>query len=901
MKKRMLALCTVLVMLLALFAGCNGAGDQGDGKKPSGNKENTPQLVVAINPVLLYEDEETTIAYNEINAAMKADNEASSLSAMGNASWHWVYADNGGWTKRAVYGLGRWVSGAGTAVKKTAAYTFDEAGGISLARYAGDSVALKTYGGEDLPQVGLLLSATAGREEALCYTVPRDGVLGIPAGTVTAVAEVGGVKTGFLAEDGTARSAGFRMMINQSQIFSGTLQNSVAAPDGQAVTQLSYPQMIRLKVKAGDVIFFCLKLEAEANRDADVTLPAYNPDKDWTTVQRSRQVLLEGNTSTGAADSDATNEDGSISIIRDYEAAFVVVRDPADTAVVKIAANMIERMTEATDAAFTVAKPDDPEVLNEIILGSYDKRPQSVALTEELCAARANNASDFLIRRVGTKIYITAANSDTLQTAVNYFLKTFVQDDSGRIPADYEYHCYLPHTVYWLAGENIGVYTIRTERYPSLLVQRAAENLQAMIVEKCGYRLPIVPMEDTGVHVANEIRIGAMNGTVKVTRTYDTRFTAKTESQYMQISPDGLLDCADSHYEAAFSGSDLIINGGTTYAVNAAVTAVQQQLVKAGRLDADYTLSGEYMSSYDYAGKKKYDTVDYALSDGYGLVYAEEFSYTGSAADIDAAIRSKWSISADTTAGPTKLASGEWDEQRRPGIYGENWWITQDATGNGYLQEITKKESYGYDAGRLVGEGKWGFRYGIWETRLVMATRNGACSSVWATSGGPAAYTSRNEIDVYENYGNETFFANMHSWDADGSNYFAFVGSGDMERVVVGPAAGEHFYDTFHHIAIEWDSTRIGFYFDGKQFVEVDISAPRYKALRNGTAIKLANGVGTKSYTGGKDPDKLMEDVSKFFEVQTVDYTRLFQTAKEGKNSVQSSQLYFAKKYGIIG
>lgn len=60
---------------------------------------------------------------------------------------------------------------------------------------------------------------------------------------------------------------------------------------------------------------------------------------------------------------------------------------PPDTAVVKIAANMIERMTEATDAAFTVAKPDDPEVLNEIILGSYDKRPQSVALTEELCAA----------------------------------------------------------------------------------------------------------------------------------------------------------------------------------------------------------------------------------------------------------------------------------------------------------------------------------------------------------------------------------------------------------------------------------------------------------------------------------------------------------------------------------
>lgn len=90
-----------------------------------------------------------------------------------------------------------------------------------------------------------------------------------------------------------------------------------------------------------------------------------------------------------------------------------------------------------------------------------------------------------------------------------------------------------------LAGRNIASYTIRTERYPSLMVQKAAEALRQLVQDDCGYRMEIRPMNNAGTDAgSNEIRLGPMNGRVGVTRTYDTRFTNKNESAYMSIEAD---------------------------------------------------------------------------------------------------------------------------------------------------------------------------------------------------------------------------------------------------------------------------------------------------------------------------------------------------------------------------
>lgn len=55
MKKRILAIAAVLAMLVTCFAGCKNVTPGGDTKDPT-NTTNKPQLVVAMNPILIYDD-----------------------------------------------------------------------------------------------------------------------------------------------------------------------------------------------------------------------------------------------------------------------------------------------------------------------------------------------------------------------------------------------------------------------------------------------------------------------------------------------------------------------------------------------------------------------------------------------------------------------------------------------------------------------------------------------------------------------------------------------------------------------------------------------------------------------------------------------------------------------------
>ena len=914
MKTRIWAFLLAACMLCMVFSGC--AGDGQPGKTP-GNTSNEAQFAVALNPVLAYDSDDAVIAYNTVNAAMRADYETSSLTAMQDTGWRWVFHSAAGWEERPTYALDKWQNGAGKTAKKVYAYTYTESGRTSLSRYAAQTTELTPYQSETVPQSGLLCSGVGTQEEALSYLVKEDGVLTIPEGTVTAIAAVAGIKTGFLAEDGTARSASVRLMINDTQLWSGTLCNATAAADGTAVTQLSYPTMKNLSVKAGDVVFFAFQLNAQANRDADVSAPEDNGG--WALVRKSRLVPA-GTTSENTSKTDVVRDDGSISMITDYMSTFTLVRNPDDATLVTMVANMAETMMDNFGAVIPVATRMADETDYEIVVGAYAARPQSVALTQELQSARADNASDYRIRLIGKKVYIVAANNEALQAAVEYFLEKFGSDDDAAIPADYDYYYQPAHKVYMLAGRNIASYTIRTERYPSLLVQKAAEALRQLVQDDCGYRMEIRPMNNAGTDAgSNEIRLGPMNGRVGVTRTYDTRFTNKNESAYMSIEADGYPDWSESRYEAKAQGDCYIVSGGSSYAVNAAVNVLLTQLKQSGAVTADQVIAGDYVSAYGV--KTKLSTVKYDLCGGYGMMIADEFSYTGTDEEIEKQIRARWAVSEDSSDGPRDKndPDGKPIPQRRPAVYGENWWITQDSTGNGYLQQITKKESYGYDAGRLISQRMWGFRYGIWETRLVMGARNGACSSLWAVSEFPVIYkTDRLEIDLYENKGQDAYASHLIHWskNADGTkntqHIFDQWGDGGFTEISVKPEEGEHFYDTFHHLAFEWTPTGITMYLDGRQTSAMNTKG--YDVFLNGVAIKLANGVGTawgdtgnytdvtdkNGVTRSNDPDDFMEDVSKFFEVQTVDYTRVFQTSNDGKSTNEASRFYMANSFGRV-
>ncbi len=907
MKRRMIALFGAVAMLLVFFTACGT-------KPPVSVTQNDPQLVVALNPTLVYDDGTTVNAYNDMNKAMGADSQSSTLSAIADSPWAWGYSDDNGWTERAVYGFGRWMSGTGKLAKGVFAYRFNQAGNTSLGVYDVQSNEMTTYQDDALPEAGMLLTAVAGSEEGLAYIAPQTGVMSLPAGTITAVEQVAGVKTGFLAEDGTPRSACVRILFNGDQLWSGTLMNSTAAEDGVAVTQLSYPQFDNLPADEGSALLFTLELNAEANRDEDITMPTVNEEDNWQVVKASRTVLKDNT----LEESDITTDDGSIKTIMSYQFTFTLVRDAKYTKMVTEFATDIMRRTAAE--VFTGREGRESEY--EIVIGVMAERPESKKIYDEIISARADNAGDYVIRLVGTKLYIVGANDDALQTALQYFLDTFVKDDQGKIPAKYNYYYHPAHKVYTLAGQNIASYTIRTEYYPSLVVQRAAEAVQKAVLDDCGYVIPIKALNSKGTDAGNnEIRIGPMNGAVKVQRQYDTRFNHTDWQQFMSIDSDGMLAGDDGAWRVKFSGKNVVVEGGEAYSVNVGTMTFIADLRKSGALATSYAASGVYKSYYDYAMMGKYDTVDYAMSDGFGLTYSEDFSYTGTDEEKEKTVRSKWNW--DTQ--PNNPEANDKDQEMycyMPDVYGTNWWVAADTAGNSYLFEITKKRTmehegsdFGYEGQRMTAEGKWGFRYGLWETRLIMGTRNGTSSSIWAVTDPPYERIGPYcEIDVYENYGREAFVpCTHHNQDKVYIGNYHFQAPYYQEACWEVPREGEHYYDTFHHIAVDWSYDYINFYLDGECVSRMPMTDyEHFKYYRTGMVVKFWHGVMSKFYCNMNEkgehgklpayvPSYFMDDVSKFFELQLVDYTRLHQVNNDTVELKQAeSEMKFLSTFGKV-
>jgi len=906
MKTRVIALISAIIMLLTLAVGCGESTTDPAGGKDKANANNA-QLVVAMNPILVYDDNGgAIIGYNDVKNALKDDFTGASLTALHkNTNWQWMYKVDDAWKKRAIYTMDNWTNGSGAEAKSAYAYTFNNEGTTSLSTYAAQTTELTPYGaGDTVSDYGLLLSVSGKEEEGIAYTVQKDGILNMAAGSVTAVQSVAGVNTGFLAEDGTPRSASVRILLNKKQVWSGTLCNSTASATGTAVTSLDYAQISDMAVTAGDVIIIAVRLDAAANSAEDQTAPEYNDEDNWEIVGTEVKVPITGDKNNGGGASvDAEKE--ALPILDGYDSRFVILRaSNATKDMIELASRFRENMEFILDTEVLLRNEQHNESVYEIVLGAVDSRPESKKLLKQLQDYRSNNANDYAIKRIGTKVYIVATTNRGMTAAIEYFLGKFYTSEDSTIPKDYSYTYQAESTPVTIAGNNIGNYVIRLEKYPSTIVQKAAEELQTWVLNNCGYLLPIENLKDDLKHSPYEIQVGPMKGSVKVHREYDTRFTNLTESSVgkFKVEANGYLTGVDaSFYKSAVSGKHLVINGGSAYAVSAAVMKVCADFKATQAIKPGYVATGTYQAGA------------FGLAGGYDLTWLEDFSYNTNrpAADINKEVREYWTISGDTTPGPTALGvdpSGNaiWDNQKRPGVYGQNWWIHTDATtGNGYLLEITKKEAYGYDAGRLISQNKWSWRYGLWETRIVVGTRNGACSAVWGSTAAPDNATIRNEIDVYENFGQDMIVANYHTWAPDNlGGHINHNAINQMEHAKLYPADGEHFWDTFHSITVEWTANHMDFYWDGDWFDGIDLTT--IPSGQSSNTIKFANGVGTQGYAHGKDPHDWMnaeytartgKTVDDFFEVQTIDFSYILQTSNEGKSKKEQSYMKYARTH----
>lgn len=880
MKKRIISLVLTLVLIVSAFVGCTPK--QVAVKKPVNKQERKPQLVVAMNPILAYQNGTNKIAFNDVKNAMSADQKSATLTSLTDKTdWVWVYKQGEDWKKRGIYGLEKWRNGGYISSDKLSAYSFLNDGTVSLMPYTTKAAKLSTYQGEEPTPAGVLLSVSGSEEEALGYKITESGTIGIPTGKITAIESVGGIKTGFLADDGTERSAVIKFIINTREVWSGEFCNSTAG-DGTAVTELTYPDIPDIEVEAGDIFFISMKLDAQLNQEEDL-----KPD---TPIEPDTSIKPDNNTNNSKPDKETVTQ---ISLMDGYDSRFKIVYSKDATITQKqIITKMRSQMVDIFEADVLNSSDTVNEAEYELLIGRTNRKESEKAY-KELTNYRANNGSDFIIRMDGKKLVIAANTDYSLQLAVDYFMANYCKTDKDSVLSNLNYISRPKLSNITIGNASIASFTIRTEKYPSVMTVRAAEALAEYVIKKTGYNLKI---EKDTVTTANEILIGL------TTRSGVSAKIFKSGSMDFLSGKKGNTYNNDD-YSIFVEGTKLFVEAGSDYATSHAVLKLIDELDKSSGFAKTKKLSGSYKKG------------EYTLLNDYAYTWGDEF-YTSSGATMS---KKNWKVMEKgyledegcwyKKDDPYYLASkasladndpnndfgGPWLETSDPKFVQEG--ISRNLSSNvvirnNMLVQTSKKESYGYSGSVICTDGRMEFRYGILESRVMLATNNGNAACFWTRTkdGGSVV----NEMDMVENFGTDKFRPNLHTWADTHTNH------GDMItlRETCEPAKGENFGDTFHHIALEWTPDFINMYLDGEIYLSQDITSDTWHAFRETTYVIFNSTAPSAMYAeegnpgnwlaGGdvapKEAARLFDtnkdgrvNIEDFYEEQIIDYVRLYQ------------------------
>ena len=875
MNKRIISLILAIVLIISAFAGCRP--QQAAVTNPALKQERKPQLVVATNPILAYANGNNVIAFNDVKNAMVADQKAATLTSLVDATdWVWVYKQGENWKKRGIYGLEKWRNGSYISNDKLRAYSFLNDGTISLMPYTTAAANLSTYQGEEPAAAGVLLSVSGQEEEALGFQITESGTIGIPAGKITAIESVGGVKTGFLAEDGTKRSAVVKFIVNSREVWAGEFCNATAG-DGTAVTELAYPDIPDIEVEAGDVFFISMKLDAVLNTEEDITTedaPQKPEDEKKPESTPEKETVTQ------------------ISLMNGYDSRFKIVY-PTDATIPQkqIVTKMRSRMVDIFEADVLNSNDTVKEVEYEILIGLTNRKESKKAYSD-LTEYRVNNGKDFIIRMDGKKLVIAANTDYSLQLAVDYFMENYCKTDKDSVPSNLKYVSRPKLGNIVIGDTNIASFTIRTEKYPSIMTVRAAQALAQYVVEKTGYNLKIA--KDTKT-TQNEILIGL------TTRSGIKAATFKSNSlDFLKGKKGNVYNNED--YSIFVDGTKLFVEAGSDYAASHAVVKLIEQLKKSDTYAKNKVISGRYkqgeyslLNDYAYTwgdeffttsgttiSKKNWKVMEKGYTEDEGCWYAKDDPYY---------LASKASLEDND---PNNDFGGPWVEASNPKYVQEGTIKnlgTNAAIKNNMLVQTSKKDVNGYSGNIICTDGRMEFRYGILEARMMAATANGNAACFWTRTkdGGSVV----NEIDIFENFGEDKLRPNLHTWADTHTNHGEMI----TLREECSPKKGETFSDTFHHFALEWTPDFINMYLDGEIYLSQEITGDTWYAFRETTYVIFNNTAPSDTYAqrkpgnwlagGNVDPMKAAKlfdtngdgkvDVEDFYEEQKIDYIRLYQ------------------------
>ncbi len=457
-----------------------------------------------------------------------------------------------------------------------------------------------------------------------------------------------------------------------------------------------------------------------------------------------------------------------------------------------------------------------------------------------------NNHFNYVIFSKNGNIAIVAANNETLEEAVNYFMSKILIDIDSKISENYLYH-YVPvfNNKLQINSIDIAYYTIQCENYPSGMVYKGCEELQSAIEKITKVKIPIVRDND---FVSDSL--------IKVVKG----------------------DNADE-YGVKFENGNMVVFGGSDFSINA---ALHNLAMNVSSIKEKTNIPNSYSSI-------KKVTKDTAATEGYKLVWSDDFDgnelnpeywYCTEYQRLNN-YRSPEAVSVEDgcaiiTSKPTTLPDGSAGYQ------------TGEINGRG-LNFV-----YGYFEMRAKlpkGPGNWASFWAV--GKLTSKNQCYPEIDIFETTGSAHSFTTT-----------------IHTWWTQGKTVKGLYVPGQETKGEISHTSDpnnlepgsityytngkkEYFGNDFHTFGCEWTPSYIRFYCDGVKYCELDLKSalvdPVYGynvtpflSLTNGCPVNIIIGNLLNSTDAAEKSDETTEMPSKYY----IDYVRLYQMDGVGKINV---------------
>ena len=528
--------------------------------------------------------------------------------------------------------------------------------------------------------------------------------------------------------------------------------------------------------------------------------------------------------SDGGVNMDIISKEKVNYINSDGSSVYRIVRPQGDTSAGSAASFIFKQMKDGLGVNVkNVSDEEDGTDVYEILIGDTN-RPESTQAMDYFYAKDMGRYNDFIICTIGKKIVINGVSNDALNNAADYFVKNYIKKDGIEGGIKYLYATEGDFGSITVNGTSIGKFRLiwdTTTR--SWLIQEEVRKAQEYIKSTTGYQLNL--KEDIKTAEAEyEISIG------------NTVRAMKPESDYSY-----------EEWEIKISGKKIGILGGSTYAVQVAVTEFTKMLEKGSLTDAD-SKTGTYSETV-----LGYDTSSY-----YTLKWGDEF-------DGDSLDLSKWNHPTDS---------------REDGNMQNDDSTVYVKDGKIVMLGGKRDDGTYYHCSGIQTKGTMSFNFGYLEMRAKIPDGKGVYSSFWLNANNRAGVGGL-EIDIFESLGMaRTQRANIHYWRPESLGGHTSLDSGLYGEGVGKINGNDRQYvvdkgwlsDQFRTIGLYWTPEEITFIYDGEVYYTQpsdEFHFDQYEYILAGFNI---------GWPGRTAPDENLNFPLEYH----IDYVRLFQIDGQG-------------------